>query len=147
MWGSYHNLQLFDTFLLYQNYFEVCFGSLSLLESEQLSRQPQSCLNGMSLKYMLWQPFWLKMPQIQNRINNLVNSKTSLDHYTIPPPYFTVGTTHAALMHSPTLHLKKALQCGPNLSNLESSVHQMDFYSSDIQFLCFFAQGIFGVIY
>jgi hypothetical protein len=38
-----------------------------------------------------------------------------------PPPCLRVWTTHAEIIHSPTLHLTKTRQLEPKISNLDSS--------------------------
>uniref|UniRef100_A0A673X873 PATJ crumbs cell polarity complex component n=1 Tax=Salmo trutta TaxID=8032 RepID=A0A673X873_SALTR len=48
-------------------------------------------------------------------------------HPTPPPPYFTVGTTHAEIIHSPTLRLTKTWRLEPKILNLDSSDQTTDF--------------------
>ena len=58
-----------------------------------------------------------------------------------PPPCFMVGTTHAALIRSPTLRLTKTRWLEANISNLDSSAQRTDFYQSKVDYWCFLAQA------
>ena len=57
------------------------------------------------------------------------------------PPCFTVGTTHAEIIHSPTLHLTKTRRLEPNNSNLDSSDQRTDFHQSNVHCSCFLVQA------
>ena len=46
---------------------------------------------------------------------------------TLPPPCFTVGTTHAEIIRSSTLRLRKTRRLEPKISNLDSSDQRTDF--------------------
>ena len=61
--------------------------------------------------------------------------------FTHPPPCFTVGTTHAEIIRSPTLSLTKTQRLEPKISNLDSSDQRTDFHLSNIHCLCFLAQA------
>uniref|UniRef100_A0A674BRR1 F-box and WD repeat domain containing 4 n=1 Tax=Salmo trutta TaxID=8032 RepID=A0A674BRR1_SALTR len=60
---------------------------------------------------------------------------------TPPPPCFTVGTTHAEIICSPTLHLTKTRWLEPNISNLDSSEQRTDFHLSNAHCSCFLAHA------
>ena len=60
---------------------------------------------------------------------------------TLPPPCFTVGTTHAEIIRSPTLRLTKPQQLESKISNLDSSDQRTDFHWSNVHCSCFFAQA------
>jgi hypothetical protein len=74
------------------------------------------------------------------QITDSVTSKAP-PHITPPPPCFTVGTTHAEIIRSPTLRLTKTRQLEPKSSNLDSSVQRTDFHRSNVHCSCFFAQA------
>ena len=57
---------------------------------------------------------------------------------TPPPPCFTVGTTLAEIIHSPTTRLTKTLRLEPNL---DSSDQRTNFHRSNVHCLCFLAQA------
>ena len=59
---------------------------------------------------------------------------------TPPPPCFTVGTTHAEIIRSPTLHLTKTRRLETKNSNLDSSDRRSDFRRSKVYCSCFLAQ-------
>ena len=61
---------------------------------------------------------------------------------TTPLPCFTVGTTHAEIIRSTTLHLTKTWPLEPKISNLDSSEQKTDFHRSNVHCLCFLAQAI-----
>ena len=58
-----------------------------------------------------------------------------------PPPCFTVGSTHAEIILSPTLHLTKTWRLEPKISNLDSSNQRTDCHWSNVHCSCFLAQA------
>ena len=60
---------------------------------------------------------------------------------TPPPSCFTVGTTHAEIIRSPTLHLTKTRRLEPKISNLDSSDQRTDFHRSNVYGSCSLAQA------
>ena len=59
---------------------------------------------------------------------------------TPPPPCFTLGTTHAEIIRSPTLRLTNIRQLEPKISHLDSSDQRTDFHRSNVHCSCFLAQ-------
>ena len=51
---------------------------------------------------------------------------------TPPPPCFTVETTHAEIIHSPTLRLTKTRWLEQKISNLDSSDQRTDFHQTNV---------------
>ena len=62
-------------------------------------------------------------------------------HTITPPPCFTVGTTHAEIICSPTLRLTKTKWLEPKISNLDTSDKRTDFHWSNVNWSCFLAQA------
>ena len=58
-----------------------------------------------------------------------------------PPPCFTVGTTHAEIIRSPTRCLTKTWRLEPKISHLDSSDQRTDFLRSYVHCSCFLAQA------
>ena len=58
-----------------------------------------------------------------------------------PPPCFTVGTTHAEIIRSPTLRLTKTWRLEPKISNLDSSDQRTDFHRSNVHYSWFLLQA------
>ena len=56
------------------------------------------------------------------------------------PPCFTVGTTHAEIIRSPTLRLTKTRRLEPKISNLDSSDQRTDLHQSNVNCSCFLTQ-------
>jgi hypothetical protein len=63
---------------------------------------------------------------------------------TPPPPCFTVGTTHAEIICSPTLLLTKTQWLELKIKHVDSSDKLTYFHQSNVHCLCFLAQaGLF----
>uniref|UniRef100_A0AAZ3PVH2 Helicase C-terminal domain-containing protein n=1 Tax=Oncorhynchus tshawytscha TaxID=74940 RepID=A0AAZ3PVH2_ONCTS len=62
-------------------------------------------------------------------------------HIITPSPCFTVGTTHAEIIRSPTLRLTKTRRLVPKISNSDLSDRRTDFHRSNVHCLCFLAQA------
>ena len=62
-------------------------------------------------------------------------------HTITPPPCFTVETTHAEIIRSPTLVLTKTCLVEPKISKLDSSDQRTDFHLSNVHCSCFLAQA------
>ena len=87
---------------------------------------------------MLWQPCWLSVPWIRNKSLSPAKHPHTI---TPPPPCFTVGTTHAEIIRSPTPRLTKTPWLEPKISNLNSSDQRTDFHTSNVHCSCFLAQA------
>ena len=84
---------------------------------------------------MLWWPCWLSVPWILNKSQTVSPAKHT-HTITPPPPCFTVGTTHAEIIRSPTLRLTKTQQLEPKIWNLDSSDQRTDFHRFLMSLAC-----------
>ena len=98
-----------------------CVGSLSCWKTND---SPTRC-----------KPCWLRVPWILNKSETVSPAKHP--HTITPPPCFTVGTTKAEIIHSPTLRLTKTLRLEQKISNLDSSDQRTDFHRSNVHCSCF----------
>ena len=116
-----------------------CVGPLSCWKTNDspTKRKP----DGMAYRCrMLWLPCWLSVPCILNK--SLLLSPAKHPHtIRLPLPFFTVKTTHADIIYSPTLHLTKTTRLEPKISNLDSSDQRTDFHWSNVHSSCCLAQA------
>ena len=81
-------------------------------------------------RLLCW-PCWLSVPWILNKSQTV--SPAKYPHTTPPPPCFTVGTTHAEIIRSPTLRLTKTQRWEPKISNVNFAIKAKGGYIEESQ--------------
>ena len=83
----------------------VCFGHCPVKKTNDFPTKRKPDWMAYPCR-MLWLKCWLSVPWIQSKSQTVSPAKHP-HTITLPPPCFMVGTTHADIIRSPTLHLTK----------------------------------------